>query len=1158
MYRLNKFRIDYTLNHIYKYLIQCFMKRFFTLLTAVLFTAGIYSQSPSKLSYQGVIRNASGILVQSSNVGIKISILQGSTSGAIVYSETQVVATNSNGLATCEIGGGTPISGTFTTIDWSAGPYFLKTETDPTGGTSYSITGTSQLLSVPYALHAKTAENGFSGNYNDLSNKPALFSGAYSSLTGAPTLATVAITGSYLDLTNKPSLFSGVYSDLTGKPTLFDGNYNSLTNKPALFDGNYNSLSNLPVLFNGTWSSLTGKPTTIAGYGITDANVYSDALVAAEAASRIVADAATLSSANSYTDAETAVRSASVSAEAAARIAGDINLWSLTGNSGTTDGTNFIGTIDDIPLVLKINNGKAGRIETDTWNGNNFGNAFFGYLAGSLNTTGYYNTASGSYALYSNTTGNGNTANGGLALYSNTLGTNNTANGFHTLNDNTTGSYNTATGAAALMSNTTGNFNTANGNEALNKNLTGYSNTAVGVSALTNNTTGANNTANGYNSLMFNTSGNQNAAFGFDALQHNTTGNSNTANGEYALSENTIGIANTAYGSNTLTNNITGNLNTALGSYANVSTDGLSNATAIGSGAIVNENNTIQLGNSSVTQVFAGTGSSATIIAGGLKITGGSPAAGKILTSDASGVATWQVAGGGGWGLTGNSGTVDGTNFIGTTDNIPFNIRVNNQKAGRIDVAYKNSFYGYQSGNSNTTGQYNTAIGFQSLISGNTGNYNTSIGSSTLVFNATGSYNVALGTYSLNSNVAGSNATAVGYKAMYYSNNTSSPFDNNNVAIGYEALRGSTSSSANTGVDNTAIGFQTLWSNTDGFRNSATGERALYSNTSGYANTANGWWALILNTNGIFNTALGAEALYNNTAGFSNTGEGYQALTSNTSGNFNTALGYQAGKTATSANANTTGSNNTFIGSNSGPGTSTQLTNATAIGYNALVSADNSLVLGGTGTDAVKVGIGVKTPSATLDILGNIKIKDGNQGAGKVLTSDANGLATWAPAGGGGSTHTIGESYGGGIVFYVYDGGQHGLIAAPADFGTLGMQWYNGSYTTTNAVRNGIGAGKFNTERIIANQGVGSYPAQLCANYQGGNYGDWYLPSIFELNLLYLQKSVVGGFSSYDYSMYWSSTENDSNGAWSQSLYYGYQQGDDKSATAWVRAIRSF
>src|ERR1019366_6772505 len=116
------------------------------------------------------------------------------------------------------------------------------------------------------------------------------------------------------------------------------------------------------------------------------------------------------------------------------------------------------------------------------------------------------------------------------------------------------------------------------------------------------------------------------------------------------------------------------------------------NATAIGSGAIVNASNTIQLGNAAVTQALAGNGSNAILIAGGLKIIGGTPAFGKVLTSDASGVATWQAPGNStGWTLSGNSGTVDGTNFIGTTDNMPFNIRVNNQPAGRRDGSLQNT-----------------------------------------------------------------------------------------------------------------------------------------------------------------------------------------------------------------------------------------------------------------------------------------------------------------------------------------------------------------------------------------------------------------------------------------------------------------------------------
>jgi hypothetical protein len=94
-----------------------------------------------------------------------------------VYIETHSVNTNANGLVSLEIGGGNPASGTFTGIDWSFGMYFIKNETDPNGGTNYTISGTSQLLAVPFAMYAKKAENGFSGNYNDLTNRPVLFDG---------------------------------------------------------------------------------------------------------------------------------------------------------------------------------------------------------------------------------------------------------------------------------------------------------------------------------------------------------------------------------------------------------------------------------------------------------------------------------------------------------------------------------------------------------------------------------------------------------------------------------------------------------------------------------------------------------------------------------------------------------------------------------------------------------------------------------------------------------------------------------------------------------------------------------------------------------------------------------------------------------------------
>src|SRR5574344_1840945 len=130
------------------------MKKLFTILLAVFLTATVWAQSPNKMSYQAVIRNSSDALVTNTQIGLEVNIRQGTTSGTVVYTETQTPTTNANGLVSIEIGGG---SG-FNTIDWANGPYFIETKTDPAGGTNYTITGTSQLLSVPYALYAKTAE----------------------------------------------------------------------------------------------------------------------------------------------------------------------------------------------------------------------------------------------------------------------------------------------------------------------------------------------------------------------------------------------------------------------------------------------------------------------------------------------------------------------------------------------------------------------------------------------------------------------------------------------------------------------------------------------------------------------------------------------------------------------------------------------------------------------------------------------------------------------------------------------------------------------------------------------------------------------------------------------------------------------------------------
>ena len=139
------------------------IKRSFTIAAALIMTVSLWAQSPEKMSYQAVVRDANNALVGTQTVGMQISILQGGSTGTAVYIETQTPNTNINGLVSIEIGSGTIVSGDFTTIDWANDTYFIKTETDPTGGATYTITGTSQLMSVPYALYAKTSGSSIPG-----------------------------------------------------------------------------------------------------------------------------------------------------------------------------------------------------------------------------------------------------------------------------------------------------------------------------------------------------------------------------------------------------------------------------------------------------------------------------------------------------------------------------------------------------------------------------------------------------------------------------------------------------------------------------------------------------------------------------------------------------------------------------------------------------------------------------------------------------------------------------------------------------------------------------------------------------------------------------------------------------------------------------------
>jgi len=153
----------------------------------------------------------------------------------------------------------------------------------------------------------------------------------------------------------------------------------------------------------------------------------------------------------------------------------------------------------------------------------------------------------------------------------------------------------------------------------------------------------------------------------------------------------------------------------------------------------------------------------------------------------------------------------------------------------------------------------------------------------------------------------------------------------------------------------------------------------------------------------------------------------------------------------------------------------------------------------------------------------------------------------------------IGTEYGGGIIFYVDSTGQHGLICASYDQGTA-VTWNNGTNITTNATGAGIGAGKANTDIIVAAQGSGNYAAKICSDLDINGYSDWYLPSKSECFSMYFNLKIMKGLGHFTDTLYWSSTEASIGNAYSQYANDGYPPngGYYKNTTHFVRAVRSF
>lgn len=530
----------------------------------------MFSQAPQKMSYQVVIRNSSNALVTSSTVGMQVSILQGSISGTEVYKEiySPNPQTNVNGLVTLEIGSGTPVIGSFATIDWSAGSYFIKTEIDPLGGTSYTISGTTQLLSVPYSLYSETAGS-VKGGINETdpvfinhaahgitSTNISNWNTAYSWGNHAGLYSLLSHTHPYLSLLGGEMANTNIVTNLNAD--LLDGQHGSFY-APAAGSGSYIQNQNSSAQSGNIWISGDSKiggrlyVNGLQSIYIPNQNNFNGSLVIGTGGLNLSKSppispsgfAENLGSHNTF-------------------VGIDAGMFNAAGNQNT-----FVGTAAGYQNTVGDQN------------------TFIGMNAGTSNTTGWVNTFVGAWAGQQNTTGRGN------AFF-----------GTDTGNYNTTGNDNSFFGGAAGYLNTAGNQNAFFGTNSGTNNNAG-DNSFFGSNAGFSTTTGEKNSFFGSFSGYANTIGIGNSFFGYLVAQNNISGSNNAFFGERSGRTVTSGSYNVAIGAySAATNFTTGSNNTFLGSLAGSNdlqkTDAI-NSMALGYGAYTTADNQVVIGNNGIT-----------------------------------------------------------------------------------------------------------------------------------------------------------------------------------------------------------------------------------------------------------------------------------------------------------------------------------------------------------------------------------------------------------------------------------------------------------------------------------------------------------------------------------------------------------------------------
>ena len=832
----------------------------------ILFSINNYSQSPEKFTYQSIVRNADGLVLKSSDIGIRISVLKNSNNGVSVYTESHTTSSNKNGLVTLLIGEGTS-SDSFSAIDWSTGQYYLKVELDPMGGIDYSIEQSSQLLSVPYALYSSRSSN------IDLTKDvkgilPVLEGGTGS--TTAPMIALVTANNAQMA------------RDILGVDAAGTGGSNVVLTDVK---DNYLTISDSSV--NASDQEITAGivPVTLGGTGSATAPMVGVITAADAAAARTAIGAGTIATQNKdAVDVDGGVIDGTV-----------IGLNAPSTGVFTSVNSGLIQSVGDTDIIIKTGNDTTGNIT--------LANGADGKILISPNGTGSvviddltFPSEDGSANQILKTDGSGNLS-------------------FIDQVDIST---------AVTLAEVTDNYLTISGQEItagivpISLGGTGSA-TAPMVGVITAADAAAARTALGLGTIA--TQNNDAVDVDGGAIDGTVIGANAPSTGIFTSvnsgliqsvgdTDIIIKTGNITTGDLTISDGANGNINitpNGTGKVIAKNTDLAGTTSFAGTALTISaaELNMLDGDNSPADITLANT-DRIIVNDDGIMKQVAIPSIGAFLTS----LVNIDVL---------TDAKSDGTNFTdGLSIGHPMTASTLNDAIGNIAV-------GLTALDALTEGDYNVAVGDDALTANTTGNENTAIGAYALTSNVDGFSNTAVGVEALKANVSGDLNTAIGLEAL-----EANVSGNNNTAIGSDALKlnvdgefnvavGSKSLADNTTTGNTAIGFESSNKNVGGASNTAVGFRSSKFNVTGSNNTAIGVRSILgVSTNSNSgNTAVGYESGKNITTGSDNVMVGLSAGNNITTGNQNVFIG----KTASASGAGidneiVIGSGTTGLGTN--------------------------------------------------------------------------------------------------------------------------------------------------------------------------------------------------------------------------------------------------